>query len=93
MEIKGTVAEVPRSTNRTGKAGQFHEEVLEMLAELKSMQDGEIMDVEFEDAKKAGVRAVSLRKAGYEAVTRGAHIFVKAGLKPDGGGEADDGDE
>ena len=76
MEIIGTIDEVPAKT-MVKKKGEYHEDVMAIIDAVNNADATDKYIVsEFDTDKVANVRAASLRRAGFDAVTRARRIFV-----------------
>lgn len=76
MEILEAVAELPVKKVLREK-GNFHPDVMTFIEVIKENEGDEWCRAEFKDPKEASVRALALRKAGYEANTRGAVVYAR----------------
>lgn len=92
MKILGTVTAIPPRTMGVPRKGQYHPEVLQIIDAVQNLDDGEWVQVEFPDARKAAMRASALRKAGYAAYTR-KNILFAGFSNPEDGDDEDDGEE
>lgn len=87
MKIVGTVTSIPPRMTGLSHRG-YHPEVVEIIDGIHKLDDGEWLQVEFADARKAAVRATALRKAGYAAFTR--RNFLYAGFLDEESGDDDE---
>lgn len=76
MEIIGTVKELPPRAGGARLKGQYHADVMEIITAIGASDPGEMVVAEFETDKLAAVRALTLRKAGYAASTRGSKVYA-----------------